>query len=69
MTTKETLTLNQKTMELLQTKGNDRTSRIVRDHKMMIEYYEMERERYNGAITNERKRQNKQNCKRPQNDD
>lgn len=33
MTTKETLTLNQKTMELLQTKGNDRTSRIVRDHK------------------------------------
>lgn len=46
MTTKETLTLNQKTMELLQTKGNNRTNRIVRDHKMMIEYYEMERERY-----------------------
>lgn len=46
MTTKERLVLNQKTMELLQTQGNDKTSRIVRDHKMMIEYYEMERERY-----------------------
>lgn len=46
MTVKETLILNQKTMELLQTKGNNKTNRIVRDHKLMIEYYEMERERY-----------------------
>lgn len=46
MTVKETLMLNQKTMELLQTQGNDRTSRIVKDHKMVIEYYQMERERY-----------------------
>lgn len=46
MTTKEKLTLNQKTMELLQTKGNDKSNKIVKDHKMVIEYYQMERERY-----------------------
>lgn len=46
MTAKERLVLNQKTIELLQTQGNNRTSRIARDHEMMIEYYEMERERY-----------------------
>lgn len=46
MTVKETLTLNQKTMELLQTKGNDKSNKIVKDHKMVIEYYQMERERY-----------------------
>lgn len=46
MRTKEKLTLNQKTIELLQTKGNDKSKRIVKDHKMVIEYYQMERERY-----------------------
>nr|DAK09088.1 MAG TPA: Protein of unknown function (DUF2533) [Caudoviricetes sp.] len=46
MTTKERLTLNQKTMELLQTKGNDKSKRIAKDHKMIIEYYDIERERY-----------------------
>lgn len=46
MTAKETLTLNQKTMDVLQTQGNEKTGRIAHDHKMMIEYYEMERERY-----------------------
>lgn len=33
-------------MELLQTKGNDKSNKIVKDHKMVIEYYQMERERY-----------------------
>ena len=46
MTTKERLTLNQKTIELLQTKGNDKSKRIVKDHKTVIEYYQMECERY-----------------------
>jgi hypothetical protein len=46
MTVKETLTLNQKTMELLQAKGNDKSSKILNDHRMIIEYYNMERERY-----------------------
>ena len=46
MTVKETLTLNQKTMELLQTKGNDKSRQILKEHKMVFEYYEMERERY-----------------------
>nr|DAV68525.1 MAG TPA: hypothetical protein [Caudoviricetes sp.] len=46
MTTTERLTLNQKTIELLQTKGNDKSKRIVKDHKLVIEYYQMERERY-----------------------
>lgn len=46
MTVKETLTLNQKTMELLQAKGNDKSSKILNDHRMIIKYYNMERERY-----------------------
>lgn len=46
MTAKETLTLNQKTMELLQTKGNDKSRQILKEHKMVFEYYEMEWERY-----------------------
>lgn len=46
MTAKETLTLNQKTMDVLQTQGNEKSGRIARDHKLVIEYYERERERY-----------------------
>lgn len=46
MTAKETLTLNQKTMELLQTKGNDKSAKVLKEHKMVFEYYEMEWERY-----------------------
>ena len=46
MTAKETLTLNQKTMDVLQTQGNEKSGRIAHDHKMVIEYYERERERY-----------------------
>lgn len=46
MTAKEKMELNQKTMELLQTKGNDKSARILKDHKLVIEYYQMERERY-----------------------
>lgn len=46
MTTTERLTLNQKTIELLQTKGNDKSKRIVKDHKTVMEYYQMECERY-----------------------
>lgn len=46
MTTTERLTLNQKTIELLQTKGNDKSKRVVKDHKTVIEYYQIEFERY-----------------------
>lgn len=46
MTAKETLTLNQKTMDVLQTQGNEKSGRIAHDHKLVIEYYEIERERY-----------------------
>lgn len=46
MTAKEKMELNQKTMELLQEKGNDKSARILKDHKLVIEYYQMERERY-----------------------
>lgn len=46
MTAKETLTLNQKTMDVLQTQGNEKSKRIAHDHKLVIEYYERERERY-----------------------
>lgn len=46
MTAKETLTLNQKTMDVLQTQGNEKSGRIANDHKLVIEYYERERERY-----------------------
>lgn len=46
MTAKEKMELNQKTMELLQAKGNDKSARILKDHKLVIEYYQMERERY-----------------------
>lgn len=46
MTAKETLTLNQKTMDVLQTQGNEKSGRIAHDHELVIEYYERERERY-----------------------
>lgn len=36
MTAKEKMELNQKTMELLQEKGNDKSARILKDHKLVI---------------------------------
>lgn len=46
MTAKETLTLNQKTMDVLQKQGNEKSARIAHNHELVIEYYERERERY-----------------------